>query len=67
MHTCKRSEKNFVLHAFVSTANPLILFLIIIVSKNLSSQKIIDKIFQPLFTTKPTSSGLSLRYDIIKR
>jgi signal transduction histidine kinase len=39
-------------------------------SGNGISQKVIDKIFQPFFTTKPTGQGtglgLSLAYDIIK-
>ncbi len=65
------TEKKFEPELFVSTKKVNDKIEIIIKDNgNGIPQKIIDKIFQPFFTTKPTGSGtglgLSLSYDIIK-
>ncbi|MGL6267413.1 MAG: sensor histidine kinase, partial [Chitinophagaceae bacterium] len=60
-----QNSKNSLIHQSINS-------LIISVKDNGNgiSQKIVDKIFQPFFTTKPTGQGtglgLSLSYDIVK-
>ena len=62
------------LSKFKTTQNPLSggggAEIIVADNGNGIPQKVLDKIFQPFFTTKPTGQGtglgLSLSYDIIK-
>jgi len=68
---CKMLGDNFEAKLFVSTEKRLNKVTIIIKDNGLGiPSSIINKIFQPFFTTKPTGEatglGLSLSYDIIK-
>jgi len=67
----KQQHENYEPAIFVSTKkNDGEIFISVKDNGNGIPQKIIDKIFQPFFTTKPTGEGtglgLSLSYDIIK-
>jgi len=71
----KTADENYKPLVTIATKSPSLLekgWVEVIVSDNGNgiSQNIVDKIFQPFFTTKPTGQGtglgLSLSYDIIK-
>jgi two-component system, NtrC family, sensor kinase len=67
----KQQSNGFLPMIFVSTKKLGDIIQIVIKDNgNGISKKVIDKIFQPFFTTKPagrgTGLGLSLSYDIIK-
>jgi two-component system NtrC family sensor kinase len=60
----------YLLEVIFSAMRKLCILLLKTINGNSISQKIPDKIFQPIFATKPTGQGtglgLSLSYDIIK-
>ena len=67
----KQQQENYIPTVSVSTKKVGDKITISVIDNgNGISQKIVDKIFQPFFTTKPTGQGtglgLSLSYDIVK-